>query len=121
MPPRETRRVDAVLDTGDNQPRILEVDEMQHFNRYRALTLRHYTADARVAYPIEKWIEQSDRKAPARRRRVRQAQATALPSGVWATCLAAFRDILADLLPLEYGWKADAADRRLQILAGLHE
>jgi hypothetical protein len=33
MPPRETRRVDAVLDTGDGSPRILEVDETQHFNR----------------------------------------------------------------------------------------
>jgi hypothetical protein len=55
MPTRETRRVDAVLDTRDGAPRILEVDETQHFNRYRALTLRLYPATARVAVPGPHW------------------------------------------------------------------
>jgi hypothetical protein len=37
MPPRERRRVDAVLDV-DGRRRIVEVAETQHFNRFRMLT-----------------------------------------------------------------------------------
>src|SRR5947209_1777472 len=62
MPPRESRRVDAVLGV-DGELRILEVDETQHFNRFRALTLRRYPPEARVAFPVERWIEQSEKKA----------------------------------------------------------
>ena len=40
MPPRERRKVDCVLQRRGEPPRILELDETQHFNRYRALTLR---------------------------------------------------------------------------------
>jgi len=39
MPPRERRRVDCVLKLAHSPPRIIEVDETQHFNCYRAATL----------------------------------------------------------------------------------
>ena len=51
MPPREGRRVDYVL-TVAAQHRILEVDEKQHFNYYRAATLGHYADGTPVASPL---------------------------------------------------------------------
>lgn len=42
MPPRERRKVDCVLQCRGEPRRIVEFDETQHFNRYRALTLRRY-------------------------------------------------------------------------------
>jgi hypothetical protein len=38
MPPRERRSVDLVLIGDRMAPRIVEVDEVQHFNAYRATT-----------------------------------------------------------------------------------
>jgi hypothetical protein len=78
MPPRETRRVDAVLRV-DGAERILEIDEKQHFNAYRSLTLRRYSKDARVAFPIEKWIEAGDRKRSLERGGFAPALPSALP------------------------------------------
>jgi hypothetical protein len=42
MPPRERRTVDCVLQRRGEPPRIVEFDEKQHFNGYRALTIRAY-------------------------------------------------------------------------------
>jgi hypothetical protein len=38
MPPRERRTVDCVLQRRGEPPRIVEFDEKQHFNGFRALT-----------------------------------------------------------------------------------
>jgi hypothetical protein len=105
MPPRETRRLDAVIDQGDGAPRILEVDEKQHFNRYRALTLRHYPRDARVAFPIARWIEQSDMKARLEGGGFGKPRPPLFPAEYGRHAQRAFRDMLADLLPPEHGWK----------------
>ncbi len=51
MPLREHRRLDAVLMKRGQPPRILEVDETQHFNEYRATALRAYPRGVRVAFP----------------------------------------------------------------------
>ena len=40
MPPRERRTVDCVLQRRGEPPRIIEFDETQHFNHYRAVTIR---------------------------------------------------------------------------------
>jgi hypothetical protein len=92
MPSRERRRVDAVLDV-DGHRRILEVDETQHFNRFRAITLRHYPRGARVAFPIEAWIAQSEKKARLEgggfgkpSRGSFPASMAAINSGPFATC-----------------------------------
>jgi hypothetical protein len=105
MPPRETRRVDAVLDAGDDAPRILEVDETQHFNRYRALTLGRYPAEVQVAFPIERWIEQSEKKTRLEGGGFGKPKPPLFPAEYGRHAQRAFRDMLADLLPLEHGWK----------------
>jgi hypothetical protein len=105
MPPRETRRVDAVLDEGDDAPRILEVDETQHFNRYRALTLRRYPADARIAFPVERWLAQSQKKTRLEGGGFGKRKPPLFPAEFGRHAQRAFRDMLADLLPPEHGWK----------------
>lgn len=104
MPPRETRRVDAVLSTHEGAPRILEVDETQHFNRYRALTLRRYPAHARVAFPADLWIEQSEKKTRLEGGGFGKPKPPLFPAEYGRHAQRAFRDTLADLLPLEHGW-----------------
>jgi hypothetical protein len=105
MPTRETRRVDAVVDTGDRSPRILEVDETQHFNRYRALTLRHYPGGARIAFPTERWIAQSEKKTRLEGGGFGKPRPPLFPAEHGRHAQRAFRDSLADLLPPEHGYK----------------
>ena len=105
MPSRETRRVDAVLDDGGAAPRILEVDETQHFNRYRAMTLRGYPSEVRVAFPIERWIEQSEKKTRLEGGGFGKPKPPLFPAEFGRHAQRAFRDMLADLLPPEHGWK----------------
>lgn len=104
MPARETRRVDAVLDVAGEAPRILEVDETQHFNRYRALTLRRYPPRASFAFPIARWIEQSEKKARLEGGGFGKPKPPLFPAEWGRHQQRAFRDALADLLPLEHGW-----------------
>jgi len=104
MPPRETRRVDAVLITRAGEHRILEVDETQHFNRYRALTLQRYPVDARVAFPVERWIEQSEKKTRLEGGGFGRPKPPLFPAEHGRHVQRAFRDMLADLLPPEHGW-----------------
>jgi hypothetical protein len=105
MPPRETRRVDAVLDRDGDAPRVLEVDESQHFNRYRALTLRRYPKDAQVAFPMDRWIEQSERKTRLEGGGFGRPRPPLFPAEHGRHIQRAFRDMLADLLPPEHGYR----------------
>jgi hypothetical protein len=104
MPPRETRGVDAVLDVGDGHPRVLEVDETQHFNRYRAGTLRSYPKTASVAFPVEDLIAQSEKKTGLEGGGFGKSKPPLFPAEYGRHQQRAFRDTLADLLPLEHGW-----------------
>jgi hypothetical protein len=61
-PPRERRTVDLILQKRGQPPRIVEVDEKQHFNRFRAITLRAYPSSAKVAFPKRSWLEACDAK-----------------------------------------------------------
>jgi hypothetical protein len=61
MRPVERRTVDAVLVTTTGS-RILEVDEIQHFNAYRAATLSHYVGRIPLAFDPASWIEHSNAK-----------------------------------------------------------
>lgn len=133
MPPRETRRVDGVLATEDGTRRILEVDETQHFNRYRALTLRRYPPDARVAFPVDRWIEQSNKKTRLEGGGFGKPKPPLFPAEHGRHAQRAFRDMLADLLPPEHGfaptlriadfevlkwiYTKDAEERMAQLLA----
>jgi hypothetical protein len=120
MPPRETRRVDAVLDIGDGAPRILEVDETQHFNRYRAMTLRRYPPDTRVAFPVEVWIEQSEKKVRLEGGGFGKPKPPLFPAEHGRHAQRAFRDMLADLLPLEHGWSPTLRIGDFEVAAWIH-
>jgi hypothetical protein len=120
MPPRETRRVDAVLDVGDGQPRILEVDETQHFNRYRALSLRSYPKTARVAFPIKEWIVQSEKKTRLEGGGFGKPKPPLFPAEYGRHQQRAFRDALADLLPLEHDWAPTLRIGDFEVLAWIY-
>jgi hypothetical protein len=62
MPAREYRRVDCVLKQPNLAARIVEVDESQHFNRYRAITLLLYPPDINIAFDQGTWVERSEGK-----------------------------------------------------------
>lgn len=104
MPIRERRSLDGVLHHRDGAGRVIEVDEAQHFNPYRALTLTHYPDSWPLAFDSAVW-------------RKRALASTKLRGGGWARPRPplfpqeggrhhqrAFRDMLADLLPVTYGW-----------------
>jgi hypothetical protein len=120
MPPRERRVLDAVLQRPGESPRILEVDETQHFNAHRAATLRAYPDHVPTAFPRELWIERCEQK------RQREGGGFARPcpplfdgSG-GRHRQRAFRDALADLVPLEHGWLPTLRIADFEIRAWLH-
>jgi hypothetical protein len=62
MPPLRKRQVDAVLQLANSVPRIIEVDEAQHFNPYRAATFRFYPPAMPLAFDRNAWIDRSQKK-----------------------------------------------------------
>src|SRR5262245_31852249 len=56
MPIREWREIDGIVGGRGAPLRIVEVDESQHFNEFRAVTLRRYPRDLEVAYPRRQWL-----------------------------------------------------------------
>lgn len=105
MPPRETLRIDAVLDTGREPPRVLEVDEAEHFNQYRALALRSYPEDVETAFPIGRWIEQSEEKTQLEGGEFGRPKPPLFPGRSGGHVQRAFHDTLVDLLPPEHGYR----------------
>src|ERR1700760_14304 len=61
MRPIERRTVDAVLIVG-KQNLVLEVDEKQHFNVFRAETFRYYPEWTEVAFDVKEWLRLSTNK-----------------------------------------------------------
>jgi len=103
MPPRERRKVDAVVRTATGT-RIVEVDETQHFNEYRALTLRMYPAATSLAFDPEAWIKQSNRKKRLEGGGFGRPCPPLFPDEGGRHRQRAFRDALCDLVPLEHGF-----------------
>jgi hypothetical protein len=103
MPMRERRQVDGVIGGRGRQWRIVEVDESQHFNPFRALTLE-LTRQIPVAYPRRDWLE------AARAGRMASGGGWAAPKPPLFPMAGgrhrqrAFRDALADVLPAVHGW-----------------
>lgn len=103
MPLRERRQVDAVTGGRRGPWRIVEVDESQHFNPYRAHTLE-LTRGVAVAYPHHVWLR------AARAGRMAQGGGWAAPKPPLFPMAGgrhrqrAFRDALADILPTVHGW-----------------
>lgn len=104
-PSRSKRTVDAVLDRPGQPPFILGVDEAQHFNVYREITLLNYPEHISVAFDVETWIAESRRHAGKRLRGGNfggPRPEFAFPDGRHRQ--RAFRDALTDLLPPLHGY-----------------
>jgi hypothetical protein len=104
MPARERRRVDCVLKVDGFAPRIIEVDEKQHFNHYRAGTLRHYS-DAPLAFDPEVWIKLSDAKKRLETGGFSKPKPPLFPGDGGRHRQRAFRDALCDIVPLSHGFE----------------
>jgi hypothetical protein len=130
----ERRTVDAVLQQEGKPPRIVEIDEKQHFNRYRARTLRRYLDEVPVAFPAREWIERSERKTNLEGGGFGAPKPPLFPGEGGRHRQRAFRDALSDILPPEHGWlptlrigyfevtgwiaASDAPERMEQLLKG---
>jgi hypothetical protein len=104
MRPIETRTVDAVLEYTKGKLRILEVDEKQHFNKYRAMTLRRYPRSLQVAFPVRLWLERCDAKTKLERGGFSAPRPPMFPGEEGRHRQRAFRDALCDILPPSHGY-----------------
>jgi hypothetical protein len=104
MRPVERRQVDAVLLVTGEQPRILEVDETQHFNEYRAITLRRYIDEIPLAFPAEVWRQRSYKKRKLEGGGFGAPKPPLFPGAGGRHRQRAFRDALCDILSPEHGW-----------------
>jgi hypothetical protein len=104
MPSRERRTVDCVLQRRGEPPRIIEFDETQHFNRYRAVTLRGYPRSVQVAFDRGVWLRACDAKNRLEGGGFGRPKPPLFPHEDGRHRQRAYRDGLADLLPAVHGW-----------------
>jgi hypothetical protein len=104
MPTRERRHVDCVLRTADSAPRIIEVDEVQHFNCYRAATLRLYPPEIRLAFDRKEWTKRSEAKRRLEGGGFARERPPLFRGPNGRHKQRAFRDALCDILPLDHGF-----------------
>jgi hypothetical protein len=104
MPSRERRTVDCVLQRRVEPPRIVEFDETQHFNCYRAITLRRYPRALRVAFDRLTWPRACDAKTRLDGGGFGRPKPPLFPHEDGRHRQRAYRDALVDLLPAMHGW-----------------
>ncbi len=104
MPPRERRRVDGVFYLPSGRPFIFELDEKQHFNGFRAVTLGLYPDDVLLGFPKEDWIARSKKKKKLEGGGFAKPKPPLFPGENGRHRQRAFRDALADVLPQEHGF-----------------
>ena len=114
----ERRTVEAALVFGGSR-RILEVDEEQHFNQFRAITLRHYAGDVRVAFDTKRWLEQCDAKTRLEGGGFAAPRPPLFPGLNRRHRQRAFRDALRDLVPTEHGYAPTLRIGAFEIRASL--
>jgi hypothetical protein len=100
----ERRTVDGVFEFADRGTFILEVDESQHFNGFRATTLRCYPEDLPLAFDRADWIRRCDRKTNLAGVGFATPRPPLFPGDNGRHRQRAFRDALADLLPSVHGF-----------------
>ena len=105
MPMKEWRKVDGILKCGSSDERIVEVDESQHFNHYRGMTLRRYPKELRLAFDRETWIDHSRAEPRQKSGKWAAPKPPLFPNAGGRHLQRAFRDALADILPPEYGFQ----------------
>jgi hypothetical protein len=100
----EWRAVDGILGATSSAPRIVEVDESQHFNEFRALALRLYPATAALAFPRASWLTASERTRAIGGGGWAKPKPPLFPMAGGRHRQRAFRDTTADLLAPVHGW-----------------
>lgn len=120
MPPRERRTVDCVLRRRGEPPRIVEFDETQHFNRYRALTIRRYPRSVLVAYDRAAWLAASDRKKRLEGGGFGQPKPPLFPQTDGRHRQRAFRDAMVDVLPAVHGWQPTLRIADFEVAEWIH-
>jgi hypothetical protein len=104
MRPVERRTVDAVLQRHGEAPRILEVDERQHFNEYRASTLRRYPPELPLAFDRDVWLRRGEEKTRLEGGGFAAPKPPLFPGQGGRHRQRAYRDALCDILPAEHGY-----------------
>lgn len=103
-PAHEWRRVDAVLIPPNGKCFVLEVDEAQHFNEFRRLTLERYPAAATLRFDKQEWIRRCNDKRVLERAGFARPKPPLFPGENGRHRQRAFRDALTDLLPPLHGY-----------------
>lgn len=120
MRPVERRQVDCVLQGRGESPRILEVDETQHFNQYRARTLSFYADAVPLAFPADVWTERSEQKTRREGGGFGKPRPPLFPGDGGRHRQRAFRDALCDILPPEHGFLPTLRIADFEVAGWLH-
>ena len=83
---------------------IFELDEKQHFDAYRSVTLSLYPLDLLVGFSIDIWVKTCNRKSKPEGGRFAQPKPPLFPSENGRHRQRTFRDSLTDILPSENGF-----------------
>jgi hypothetical protein len=102
MRPVERRQVDGVFGFGD-RTFVFELDETQHFNQFRATTLRCYPADVLLAFDKEDWVARCERKTRLEGGGFSAPRPPLFPGAGGRHLQRAFRDALATSFRLSTG------------------
>jgi len=100
----ERRQVDDIFQRRGELARILEFDETQHFNHYRARTLSFYADAVPLAFPAAVWTERSRQKARLEGGGFGKPKPPLFPGEGGRHRQRAFRDALCDILPPARGF-----------------
>jgi hypothetical protein len=121
MPPRERREVDGLIG-GRGQPlRLIEVDEQQHFNEFRARTLSAYPTDVPLGFPRDLWLEASNKGRLIGPPGYARPKPPLFPMDGGRHRQRAFRDALADLVPPVHGYAPTLRIADFEVLPWIYE
>lgn len=104
MPGRERRSLDGLVGGRGMPKRFIEVDESQHFNVFRTLTLQLYPRDEPLGFPRLVWMEAGADRIPTHGGGWGKPKPPLFPMPGGRHRQRAFRDATADLLPPLYGY-----------------
>jgi guanosine-3',5'-bis(diphosphate) 3'-pyrophosphohydrolase len=104
-PPKERRHIDAVVELPHGARRIIEIDEYQHFNGFRAATLRLYPKSNPALFPLKEWLKQCDAVQRLPGGDFASPRPPLFPGAGGRHKQRAFRDALCDLLPPLHGFE----------------
>lgn len=116
----ERREIDAILQPPGEAPRILEFDEKQHFNRYRARTLGFYADQVLLAFPVEVWVSHSEQKTGLEGGGFGKPKPPLFPGDGGRHRQRAFRDALCDILPPGHGFLPTLRIGDFEVIGWLH-